>query len=262
MKSFIKLLSPLVIALFSSCIDFSPQEPVEVVTPQSVTTRSGSEYPGFIVRMNNDQSVWYNTITSKDDTVMLRVNEPIKETLKKLIAAYKEESLKNRTKEIYLLQGDNMGKYAEFKTVLSAFKENDVYRFHMITSSEIQVKESNEEDGSLNLYVPREEDELNSQYDSIETKLTIILLKNNGIYAYKGNNLSDGKPYTYKTIRRVIVSESKKYGEKFVIALKPTKAASYKNSVDILDEMTNNNILKYTMLSLTKKEKEFLHLYE
>ena len=249
------------IALLSSCVDFSPQEPVEITAPRSVTTKIRDEYPSFIVRLGNDHKVWYNTITSKDDTVMLKVNEPIKETLKNLIAAYKDESLKNHTREVYLLQGDNMARYDEFKTVLSAFKENQVYKFQMITTSDLQLKEP-KEDGSLNLYVPREEDDLNSQYDNIETKLTIILLKDNGIYAYKGNSINNGNTYNYKTIRPVIVRESKKYGKRFAVALKQTKGASYKNSVDILDEMTINSILNYAMLSLTKKEKAFLHIDE
>jgi biopolymer transport protein ExbD len=258
-----KVISLLIILFpFTSCINFSTPDPVVIKAPTTVTTTTLGDYPAFMVAIKNDSSVWYKVMSSYDDTVMEKVNEPIKENLKKVIAIYKETTFKENKKSTYLIKGDNSIKYTAFKEILAAFKENEVYKFQMITISEPYTEAPKEENESLNLYVPKEEDELNSQYDSIETKLTIILLKNNGIYAYKGNNVSNGKNYNYKTIRPVIVNESKKFEDKFVVAIKPTQAASYKNSVDIIDEMTINKINKYAMLSITKKEKEFLKIAE
>ena len=135
MRSLITIAGLLLLAQFSSCIDFSPQKPVEIVT-QRKTTETVDDYPSFIFLMTSDHSIWYNSKTSKDDTVMQKVKETIKENLKQLIAAYKDECLKNNIKDAYWLQGDNLAKYDEFKTVLTAFKENEIYKFKMITIDE------------------------------------------------------------------------------------------------------------------------------
>ena len=36
----------------------------------------------------------------------------------------------------YLIKGDNSSKYPDFKRVLEAFKRNDIYKFHLITTPE------------------------------------------------------------------------------------------------------------------------------
>ncbi len=50
--------------------------------------------------------------------------------------------------------------------------------------------------------------------------------------------------------------------DSLVIVIKPANEASYKATVDILDQMTINHIEKYSMTDLNKKEKEFLKIAE
>jgi len=96
-------------------------------------------------------------------------------------------------------------------------------------------------------------------YQNTETKLTLVLLGNDLIFGYKGNNISGGKRYLYSIIRSLIAEESKKYSpDEFVVIIKPTKESSYKNTVDVLDEMIINNIKKYAMRDITKEEQKFV----
>ena len=44
----------------------------------------------------------------------------------------------------------------------------------------------------------------------------------------------------------------------FVVVIKPDQDATYKNTVDILDEMTINNVKRYAMIDITPQEEEVI----
>ncbi len=116
---------------------------------------------------------------------------------------------------------------------------------------------------TLDLLMPKGDNNGNSKYEKIETKLTLLLLSNNLVYGYSGNNITTGKTYNYAEVRTLIKQESVKYPpEKFVITIRPTETATYKNTIDILDEMTINNIKKYEVVGISDNEKEFVHQFE
>ena len=101
-------------------------------------------------------------------------------------------------------------------------------------------------------------DEAQEKYDSVATKLTLILVGNNKIYAYEGLDVKTGNYYQLKTIRDRIKQSQKKFPAKdFVVLIKPSTKASYANTVDILDEMTINKVERYSIVDLTKDEKQF-----
>ncbi len=132
--------------------------------------------------------------------------------------------------------------------------------------------------------------------------LTIMLGKGDQIYYYEGQlKVGDGennfKQETFKGIRDVIIkkkkevmakhqhdysnpdSECKKRQEKakekrisdwenacldrdFVVIIKPDKDATYKNTVDILDEMTINQVKTYAMIKILDQEYELIQRTE
>jgi hypothetical protein len=95
-------------------------------------------------------------------------------------------------------------------------------------------------------------------YRNINTKLTLILTKEL-IYAYKANNVNDGVEYPYDKVHGLIEEESKKYSSnELVVIIKPTKEALYKNIVDVLDEMTINDIKKYSLQEMTREENDVI----
>jgi hypothetical protein len=64
--------------------------------------------------------------------------------------------------------------------------------------------------------------------------------------------------YDFGSIHDFILQSSKKHGEKFFVVIKPGVNATYKNTVDILDEMTVCKIKKFVMVAVSEKEKAFI----
>jgi len=149
---------------------------------------------------------------------------------------------------------------------------------------------------ALNLNMPKDtknEEELNKAKES--GALTILLGKNDAVYYYEGQLLPDGsnfKSASFKTIREEIINKKKevirnhvhdsnceklkqdaqKAGDKnwenackdrdFVVVIKPDQDATYKNTVDILDEMTINNVKRYAMIDITPQEYQVVQATE
>jgi biopolymer transport protein ExbD len=84
---------------------------------------------------------------------------------------------------------------------------------------------------------------------------TILLGKGDQVYYYEGDDPSKMQVTNYKGIREKILDKKSRTPEdKLVMIIKPDQDATYKNTVDILDEMTINEILKYAMVSIRPDE--------
>ena len=120
--------------------------------------------------------------------------------------------------------------------------------------------------------------------------LTIMLGKKDKVYYYEGELMPDGsnfKSTDFKGIRDVIIKKKKdviahytpnaeceaKAKEKgkpvsdcfdtdFVVVIKPTEDANYKNTVDILDEMTINLVKRFAMIKITEVERDLVKATE
>ena len=140
---------------------------------------------------------------------------------------------------------------------------------------------------TMRLTMPKDD---NKEEDLTEVKqsgaLTIMMGKDNQIFYYEGQLAADGanfKSSTYKDIRQVILDKKKaviaahrhdtgceKIWEKnngdrnsckdkdLVVVIKPNDEASYKNSVDVLDEMAINDIKRFAMIDITPQENQFV----
>ena len=144
---------------------------------------------------------------------------------------------------------------------------------------------------ALNLNMPKDtknEEELNKAKES--GALTIMLGKDNGVYYYEGQLLPDGsnfKSASFSTIRDEIINKKKEViknhvhdancpkiwaenkGDKnscldrdFVVVIKPDQDATYRNTVDILDEMTINGVKRYAMIDITPQEYQVVQATE
>lgn len=113
--------------------------------------------------------------------------------------------------------------------------------------------------------------------------LTIMLGKKDKVYYYEGELAPDGsnfKSTDFGGIRNEIIRKKKDviasyrtnadceakakakgkpvsdcFDEDFVVVIKPTDDATYKNTVDILDEMTINMVKRFAMIKITDVEK-------
>ena len=144
---------------------------------------------------------------------------------------------------------------------------------------------------ALNLNMPKDtknDEELNKAKES--GALTIMLGKNNGVYYYEGQLLPDGsnfKTANFATIRQGIIDKKKEVikthvhdsncpkiwaenkGDKnscldrdFVVVIKPDEDATYRNTVDMLDEMTINNVRRFAMVKISGTENDLIKATE
>lgn len=153
---------------------------------------------------------------------------------------------------------------------------------------------------TLDLNMPKDVDDPNKKTEVKESGvLSILLGKGNQVYYYEGKlepDASNFKTTTYTGIRDVIIKKkadvrsrfnpatadpkacedekiaAKKKGDPnwekacedidFMVIIKPDADATYKNTVDILDEMTINQVKRYAMVKLFEDELKVIRATE
>jgi biopolymer transport protein ExbD len=90
--------------------------------------------------------------------------------------------------------------------------------------------------------------------------LTVLLAKDNKVVWYIG--VTDPQPtvtsFSKTGIRKVLLEKQAEIGKKFVVLIKPSDASTYKNVVDILDEMAITNIRSYALVDIDPADKDLL----
>lgn len=151
---------------------------------------------------------------------------------------------------------------------------------------------------TLDLNMPKDIKDPKDQTEAKESGvLTILLGKGNQVYYYEGKLVVDAtgnnfKQTTFKGIRDVIINKKKDVISRhvhddtcpktqqnakakgdpdwenackdrdFIVIIKPDDDATYKNTVDILDEMTINQARTYAMVKIIKEEIDLIKATE
>ncbi|MBN8686897.1 MAG: biopolymer transporter ExbD [Chitinophagales bacterium] len=144
---------------------------------------------------------------------------------------------------------------------------------------------------TLDLNMPKDVKDVKEQTEVKESSvLSLMLGKNDVIYYYEGKLLEDGsnfKTTTFKGVRDIIINKKKEVisryvrdpeceakaqsegkpisncaDKDFVVIIKPSPEATYKNTVDILDEMTINQVRTYAMVKIFDQEFELIKVTE
>lgn len=120
---------------------------------------------------------------------------------------------------------------------------------------------------AMNLFMPKDVDKPEEQNKVKESgAFTIMLGKNDVVYFYEGMDpAAEGnfRTATFKTIRDEIIRKRQNTNtEDLVMIIKPTPDATYKNTVDILDEMTINEIKRYAMVDISDVEYQLVKITE
>jgi biopolymer transport protein ExbD len=117
---------------------------------------------------------------------------------------------------------------------------------------------------TMKLYMPKgSETDSADKFSGVKTKLTLILLKDDKVFGYYGGFINGGRSVSLGETGKLIADGWKMFSkDSLVVVIKPSEEASYKATIDILDQMTISQIEKYSMTDLNKKEKEFLKLAE
>ncbi len=119
---------------------------------------------------------------------------------------------------------------------------------------------------AMKLLMPKDTDVKDRNKAKESGALTIMLGKGDQVYYYEGQLSPTGdnfKSTNFKGIRDVIINKKRTTAEEdLVIVIKPNEEATYKNTVDILDEMTINEIKRFALVDITPNENEPLKATE
>jgi biopolymer transport protein ExbD len=113
---------------------------------------------------------------------------------------------------------------------------------------------------AMKLFLPKDADKPEDQNKAKQSGvITILLGKDNNVFYYEGeldNSASNFKPSNFHDIRDVLIRKKNSVKEEkdFVVILKPSDECTYKNVVDILDEMTINVCKKYALVDISEVE--------
>lgn len=118
---------------------------------------------------------------------------------------------------------------------------------------------------AMKLFLPKDTDKPEEQNKAKESgALTLLLGKNHNVYYYEGTldaSASNLKTSTMKQIRDEILSKKRSTNkDDLVIVIKPSDESTYKDVVDILDEMTINDITRYALVDISDVEAKLVSI--
>jgi biopolymer transport protein ExbD len=96
--------------------------------------------------------------------------------------------------------------------------------------------------------------------------LTILLGKDNNVFYYEGElsvpDFSNFKSSNFKDIRDVIMRKKQQADTNLVVVIKPNNESTYKNFIDIIDEMLINDVGRYAVVDIAPVEDELIRRTE
>lgn len=131
---------------------------------------------------------------------------------------------------------------------------------------------------TMRLIMPKDEKDPEKQTEVKQSgALTILMGGDDGVYYYEGQMEADGSNFQtsdYKKIREVIqkkkaavMVQGRSLGhhpdsldKDMVVVIKPNKEATFKNTIDILDEMAISRIMRYALVDITPTEEDAIKL--
>jgi len=118
---------------------------------------------------------------------------------------------------------------------------------------------------AMKLFLPKDTDKPEEQNKAKESgALTLLLGKDNNVFYYEGQlapDASNFKSSTMKKIRDVIINKKRTTPkDDLVVVIKPSMESTYKDVVDILDEMTINDIARFALVEITDVEGQLVSI--
>ena len=112
---------------------------------------------------------------------------------------------------------------------------------------------------AMRLFLPKDTDKPDEQNKAKESgALTLLLAKDRTVYYYEGILATDGsnfKSTNFQNLRQTILDKKNKTNaDDLVIVIKPDTESTFRDAVDVLDEMTINNIKRYALVDIAEPE--------
>jgi biopolymer transport protein ExbD len=117
---------------------------------------------------------------------------------------------------------------------------------------------------SMKLFLPKDVDKPDDQNKLKESAaFTVMPAKADNVYYYEGLDPSKIQTATWKTIRDAILDKKRRTNpDDFMVIIKPDKDATYKNTVDMLDEMKIDEVKRFAMVDISPIEYGFIQKTE
>ena len=120
---------------------------------------------------------------------------------------------------------------------------------------------------AMRLFLPKDTEKPEEQNKvKASGALSIMLAKNNQIFYCEGELSPNGENFkstNFKEIRDIIINKKRGTDPKdFMVVIKPGPESTYKNTVDILDEMTINDVKRYAMVDIFDVELNLIRASE
>jgi biopolymer transport protein ExbD len=117
---------------------------------------------------------------------------------------------------------------------------------------------------AMKLFLPKDVDKPEEQNKvKMSAVITLMLGKNDQIYYYEGDDPTKLQSTNYKAVRDVVLDKKRRTDAKdFMVILKPTADATYKNTINMLDEMTIDGITRYALVDISPDEYKIVQATE
>jgi biopolymer transport protein ExbD len=107
----------------------------------------------------------------------------------------------------------------------------------------------------LKIFLPKSVPDTLRQVTPASGALTLLLAANKRIFYYEGNDPRQMHLVEAKVIRQVILDKKKRTeSEKFMVIIKPGKDSNFEALINVIDEMTIDNVKRYAMVDLDPAE--------
>lgn len=95
--------------------------------------------------------------------------------------------------------------------------------------------------------------------------MQLVLTDNNHISFFTGDDASQAQNTNYSAegLRNILLQKREIVAQKFgnakemIVLVKPTSKSTYKNFIDVIDELEINSITRYMLTDLSLNEKKF-----
>ncbi|HLX65350.1 MAG TPA: biopolymer transporter ExbD [Puia sp.] len=117
---------------------------------------------------------------------------------------------------------------------------------------------------SMKLNLPKDTDKPDEQNKLKESAaFTVMPAKNDQVYYYEGLDPTKIQTANWKTIRDAILDKKRRTNpDDFMVIIKPDKDATYKNAVDMLDEMKIDEVKRFALVDISPTEYQIIQKTE
>jgi len=112
---------------------------------------------------------------------------------------------------------------------------------------------------ALAIKLPKDVPDKEREKIPVSGALTLLPNENNRVYYYEKDNYQAMQLTDYSGVRSVIMAKktSTKPGD-FMVIIKPGPDATYKNTIQLLDEITINEVKRYVLVDIDVNKYEWI----